>query len=652
METVIHLHDVSKQFGSKILFQDAEAHIGNRSRIALIGPNGAGKSTLIRMILGQESPDAGHVTRAQHLAIGHLAQEIPKFSGRTVLDEVMRLDGRREELLQARQEYETAFSNPAADSTSDPEALDRYGRILEELEGLDEYRLEAKAKEILSGMGFKASDYQRSLTEFSGGWLMRVALSRILLMEPDLLLLDEPTNHLDLESLLWLEDFLGAYRGAILLVSHDSEFLNRLVHEVLEIDQSKLWNYRGNLDSYVEQKKQRLEVLRSRFESQQVRIAEIEDFVSRFGAKATKARQAQSRLKELDKMERIELPDQRSTVRFRFPPAPHSGKEVVTVEGAAVKFGTKTVFEKLDWVIRRGSRVAIVGVNGAGKTTLLKLLAETLEPSEGTFKLGHAVKVGYYAQLQAESLDLNKTVMQELELTAPHLPVSQVRSIAGAFLFSGDAVEKKCAVLSGGEKARVALAKLLLAPSNFLVLDEPTNHLDVESRAVLLEALQGYEGTLCLVSHDRSFVSPLVDTVLEILPSSDPNSGSRVHHLVETYDDYLHRKAKEISLASRNRLSSSGTAPQKASTEAVEAPLQKGPSNNQKLAWGKERDRLEVEIGRMETRQAELHTRMADPATYDDKAILLPLMEEQRKLEHSLGEKMSRWEELCTILGS
>jgi ATP-binding cassette subfamily F protein 3 len=654
---VIHLHSVSKQFGSKILFENAEANIGNRSRIALIGPNGAGKSTLIRMILGHESPDSGQISQAQHLAIGHLAQEIPKFSGRTVLEEVMRLDGRREELLKVRQEYETAFSKSTSQTSSDPEALDRYGRILEELEGLDEYRLESKAKEILTGMGFKITDLDRSLTEFSGGWLMRVALSRILLMNPDLLLLDEPTNHLDLESLLWLEDFLGSHRGAILLVSHDREFLNRLVHEVLEIDQNKLWNYRGNLDSYVEQKKQRLEILKSRFESQQARIAEIESFVSRFGAKATKARQAQSRLKELEKMEKIELPDQRATVRFRFPPAPHSGKEVVTVQGASVKFGTKTVFEKLDWVIRRGSRVAIVGVNGAGKTTLLRLLSQAISPSGGTFKLGHAVQIGYYAQLQAESLDLSKTILEELEMTAPHLPISQVRGIAGAFLFSGDAVEKKCAVLSGGEKARVALAKLLLSPSNFLLLDEPTNHLDVESREVLLEALQDYEGTLCLVSHDRSFVSPLVDTVLEIIPSSDPSAGSRVHHLVESYEDYLRRKSKEVSQVARlsSALGSGGESRRNqdssSKSSSPEQPLSKGPSNNQKQSWIRERERLEAEIGKLEIRQSELHTQMADPTTYENKAVLLELMEEQRSVEKSLGEKMARWEEVCTLLG-
>jgi ATP-binding cassette subfamily F protein 3 len=650
---MLHLHGISKQFGSKVLFEGAEANIGNRSRVALIGPNGAGKSTLIRIILGQESADSGHVSRANHLSIGYLAQEVPKFAGRTVLEEVMRLGGRREELLQAKQEYEEAFANARQDPNEAD--LDRYGRVLEELEHLDEYRLQSRAESILGGMGFRPSDFSRSLTEFSGGWLMRVALSRVLLLDPDLLLLDEPTNHLDLESLLWLEEFLKGYRGALLLVSHDTAFLNRMVTEVLEIDQRKLWTYRGNLDAYALQKEERLTVLRAQAQGQQARMDELENFIRRFGAKATKARQAQSRAKQLEKLEqnRIELPDDRQTVRFRFPPAPHSGREVVTVRKAGLTYGPKTVFRDLDWVIQRGSRVAIVGVNGAGKTTLLKLLAGHLEATSGLVKHGHEVKVGYYAQHQAESLRMDKTIVQELEATAPHLPVSQVRAIAGAFLFSGDAVEKKCGVLSGGEKARVALAKLLLSPANFLVLDEPTNHLDVESRGVLLEALQDFEGTLCLVSHDRDFVSPLVDSVLEILPEP---GGSRAHPLLGTYDDYLRRKIEETQ-ASARRPSAQAAGAARASdaangagSPAASSERPTAPSNNQKRSWEREREKLEQEISKLETRQAELHDLLADPATYGDKAKSMGLAEEQRKVVSDLGEKLARWEQVCTQL--
>jgi ATP-binding cassette subfamily F protein 3 len=436
-----------------------------------------------------------------------------------------------------------------------------------------------------------------------------------------------------------------------------------MVHEVLEIDQRKLWAYRGNLDAYALQKEERLTVLRAQAQGQQARMDELENFIRRFGAKATKARQAQSRAKQLEKLEaeRIELPDDRQTVRFRFPPAPHSGREVVTVRKAGLSYGPKTVFKNLDWVIQRGSRVAIVGVNGAGKTTLLKLLGGELEATAGEVKHGHEVKIGYYAQHQAESLRMDKTIIQELETTAPHMPVAQVRAIAGAFLFSGDAVEKKCGVLSGGEKARVALAKLLLSPANFLVLDEPTNHLDVESRGVLLEALQDFEGTLCLVSHDRDFVSPLVDSVLEIAPSP---SGSTAHALLGSYDDYLRRKIEEAQTSTRRpsaqaassgerRASSSALAgaPGPGATPAAPASDKPAaPSNNQKRAWEREREKLEQDISKLETRQAELHAILADTATYDDKKRSMELAEEQRNLESSLGEKLARWEQVCMQL--
>lgn len=663
---MLHLQGISKQYGSKILFENADGVIDNRSRLALIGPNGAGKSTLVRIVMGFESPDSGMVTRANGLSIGYLAQEVPKFSGRTILEEVMRMDGRREELLEARAELERKFANHGTSDEGLEADLERYGRLAEELDHLDEYRLESRAQEILMGMGFRQTDWHRKLTEFSGGWLMRVALARILLMDPDLLLLDEPTNHLDLESLLWLEEFLKSFRGAMLLISHDTEFLNRIVDQVWEIDQRKVWSYRGNLDAYVVQKEERLTVLRAQYHGQQAKIAELEGFIERFGAKATKARQAQSRQKQLDKMDLIELPDDKQTVRFRFPPAPHSGREVVTLKRAELSYGPKRVFKDLDWIVRRGARIAIVGVNGAGKTTLLKMLAGEIEPTGGDVKLGHLVQVGYYAQHQAESLDLNKTIQQELELTAPDLPISRIRGIAGAFLFQGDAVDKKCRVLSGGEKARVALAKLLLTPSNFLMLDEPTNHLDIESRGVLLEALQDYEGTLCLVSHDRSFMSSLVDTVLEITPEP---GGSRVVQLVEGYEDYLARKTREAAQSMKaGKLKTDDREPAKStpvkapsavssagssSTVPVPAPSVDAAmvSNNKRKAWEKERIQLEADITRHESEKSVLETRLADQATYEDKPLTLRLLEEQRGLEKMLNEKLSRWEELCIVLG-
>ncbi len=656
---MIHIQGISKQYGSNTLFDKADAQLGSRSRMALIGPNGSGKSTLIRILLGQETPDAGSITRAHHLVIGHLAQEIPAFQNQSVLTEVMRMDGRREKLIQAQQELEAEFEK-AGDNEQhyDVLTLERYGTILEELEFLDEYRLESRAKEILLGIGFKTTDFDRSLTTFSGGWLMRVALARILLMNPDLLLLDEPTNHLDLESLLWLEEFLQSFRGAMLLVSHDTAFLNRMIHEVLEIDQKKLWIYRGNLDAYALQKQEKLTLLKAQYQGQQTKIAELEQFIARFGAKASKARQAQSRAKQLEKMERIELQEDRATVRFRFPPTPHSGKEIVTVQNAAVSWEgptgeKKTIFENLNWVLKRGSRVAIVGRNGAGKTTFLKLLSGQLSPHTGQVTLGHQVKVGYYAQFQTESLDLNQTIIETLEKTAPDLPVSQVRAIAGCFLFTGKSVEKKCQVLSGGEKARVVLAQLLLSPANFLILDEPTNHLDVESRGVLLDALKDYQGTLCLVSHDRAFMAPLVDSVLEIQThtSLTARSSSQVVQLLGGYESYLERQLKEISKNSFSPPKQKKPKDPSSPPESPASPSSKRSSESElERDWKREQSRLELEIADLEKTQLKLQTMFADTQLYQNQSEFQKLIQEQRMIEKNLAQKLSRWEELSRLL--
>jgi ATP-binding cassette subfamily F protein 3 len=650
---MIQIQGVQKQYGSRVLFEGADAKIDTRSRIALVGPNGAGKSTLIKMILGQEPPDRGMVTFPKGLAIGYLAQDVPKLPNLTVLGSVVALEGRRKELQDERVRLEGLFANISEPREDD---LDRYGRILEEIESLDEYRLEARAKAVLGGVGFREKDWHRSLTEFSGGWLMRVALAKILVSDPDLLLLDEPTNHLDLESLLWLEDFLRGFRGAILMVSHDTEFLNRVVTSVLEIDQRRLFSYRGNIEAYRQQKAERLKVLRAQAAGQNVRIAEIERFIERFGAKATKARQAQSRMKELERIQatKIELPDEQSTMRIRFPEAPHSGKEVVTLKQAAVSYGEKRVIRPTDWVLPRGARVAIVGINGAGKTTLLRLLSGAQRPTSGDARLGHLVKPGYYAQLQAESLNLQNTILQELESVAPEMPLARVRSIAGAFLFTGDAVEKRCAVLSGGEKARVALAKLLLSPVNFLILDEPTNHLDIESRGVLLDALSEFDGTLILVSHDRSFLTSLIDTVLEMVPSKagDGGEGSELIPFLGSYEDYLARKERELQEGKR-ALSGMDTQKQSGVTGKSAGPVVKeatGASNNQKRSWEKRRIAVEEEIAQLEGRQAEVSEDLSRPETYADKSRSLRLMEEQRGLVSQLEAKMAEWEDLLQKL--
>ena len=645
---MIDVLNISKRYGSKILFDEASARLDLKSRTALVGPNGAGKSTLVKMLLGLEDYDSGQIQRAKQMSLGHLSQDLPRFEAKTVLEETLRLDGRLEKLNLLKNDYEADFQK--RDPTEDE--LAHYGRILSELENLDEYRLEARAKTILDGIGFAGEDIHKPLSALSGGWLMRVALARLLLMDPDLLLLDEPTNHLDLETLLWLENFLLKYQGALLLISHDTAFLNRMVNQVLEIDQRKLWTYTGNLDSYVQQKQIRLEQLQSQYEGQQAKIAEIKEFVARFGAKASKARQAQSRLKQLDRMDIIELAETRAKVRFRFPPTIASGKDVLGLSKVSLSYPGKKIFDSLDLMIPRSKRMAIVGVNGAGKSSLLKILAGAMEPSSGEIKLGHNVKVGYYAQHQVEALDLNKTVLEQLQAVSPESSIAQIRSIAGAFLFSGDSAEKKCKVLSGGEKARVALAGLLLTPINFLLLDEPTNHLDVESRGVLLEALEGFEGTLCLISHDRQFVSPLVDSVLEITPGP---SGSKVEALIYDYEEYLERKMRELE-SKPIAPSSQQSSPQKKSTvsiAAVESPVARPKASpNQLRSWQRDREKVEQDISQLETRQAELSSLLADPATYADNSKFFPLMEEQTLIQQKLEEKMAKWESLVAQIES
>jgi ATP-binding cassette subfamily F protein 3 len=659
---MLQIQGVSKSFGSKVLFEGVRANLDARSRIALVGPNGSGKSTLIKMILGGEHPDQGAIVLHPHVRVGHLAQELPKFEDRTILEEVMSLGGRRGEIL-ARKEYlekemQTLDPGPGQDSV-----LMAYSKVLEELDSFDEFRLPSRAERILEGVGFRNRDFGRKLSEFSGGWLMRVALARVLLLNPDLLILDEPTNHLDLESLLWLEEFLKSYPGAILMVSHDRVFLNKLVNGVWEIDQRRIETYTGDLDAFVIQKEERLKVLEARAQGQEAKAAELRAFIERFGAKASKARQAQSRMKQLEKLkslEKIELPQASSSIGFRFPPCPKSGSVVATIKSLEVKVGSgtpdeKRLFSGFDWIVKRGTRTAIVGVNGAGKTTLLRTLAQTFGSGtgqvSGEFRLGHEVRIGYYSQLQAETLDLESTILEELEATAPTLEISRIRGVAGAFLFRGDEVEKKIKVLSGGEKARVALAKLLLTPNNFLLLDEPTNHLDADSREVLLSALQDYDGTLCVVSHDREFVGPLADQLLEI-------ENQTVIPLVISYEEYLEKKTRETRerMKQSSRGGTGGTGTLAAATRSLgpeEAPAEsKGPriSNNQRRAWEREFQQLESSITDLEAKIHELNDLIASGDFEKDPAKIRAWIEEQSGLQVELDSKMARWEELGGLL--
>ena len=631
--SMLEIRRLGKHYGPKTLFENVDLNLSDRQRVALLGSNGTGKSTLIRMILGQEHPDQGEIRLRKHLRIGHLAQELHPSSGRTLRDEVMRLDGRREEILLAKKDCEEQMTH-----RQDESLLKEYARILEEYDRLDEYRLPARAERILEGMGFKNTDFDRPLSEFSGGWLMRAALARILLLGPDLLILDEPTNHLDLESLLWLEEFLQDYPGCILLVSHDRAFLNRLVGSVWEIDHQEIRAYAGNLDDFLVQKEERLRMLEAQRAGQDARIAELRSFVERFGAKATKARQAQSRMKQIEKLEanRIEIAGPEREVGFGFPPCSQSGREVLFLKEAGIEFPGRKLFSGLDWIIQRGSRTAIVGANGAGKTTLLRSLAGKLPITSGSLRLGHGVQVGFYSQLQAETLDFRKTILEELEDAAPQLELSRIRGIAGAFLFTGEDIHKPIRVLSGGEKARVALARLLLTPHNFLILDEPTNHLDATSREVLLDALLEYEGTLCVVSHDREFVGPLADRLLEM-------TGSEAVPLVMNYEEYVKKKTGEA----RERVRPPSNAP-KAEPKKESKSLR--PSNNQIISWKKEIGERERRIETLEARLNEINDLLANGELHADPSGLKSLIEEQTQAQTELDECMLRWEELGTLL--
>ncbi|PJG52507.1 glycosyl transferase family 1 [Bradyrhizobium forestalis] len=534
---MIRLDNVSKQAGHQILFIEASAALNKGEKIGLVGPNGAGKTTLFRMIAGEELPDEGQVSTDRGITIGYFNQDVGEMSGHSAVAEVMNGAGPVSEVAAELRELEADMADPDKADQMD-EIIARYGEVQHRFEELDGYALDGRAREALAGLGFSQEMMDGDVGKLSGGWKMRVALARILLMRPDVMLLDEPSNHLDLESLIWLEKFLHDYEGTLLMTSHDREFINRVISKVVEIDSGSLTTYTGNYEFYEQQRAQNEKQQQAQFERQQAMLAKEIKFIERFKARASHAAQVQSRVKKLDKIERVEPPRRRQSVVFDFPPAPRSGEDVVALKNVHKGYGSKRIYDGLDFMIRRRERWCVMGINGAGKSTLLKLVAGASEPDEGTVALGGSVKMGYFAQHAMDLLDGERTVFQSLEDAFPTAGQGSLRALAGCFGFSGDDVEKRCRVLSGGEKARLVMAKMLFDPPNFLVLDEPTNHLDLATKEMLITALSDFEGTMLFVSHDRHFLSVLSNRVLELTPEG-------IHQYGGGYTKYVARTGQE-----------------------------------------------------------------------------------------------------------
>ena len=512
---MIRIDGISKRHGRQILFLEGSAALNRGEQVGLVGPNGAGKTTLFRLITREEEPDDGQITVERGVTIGYFSQDVGEMKGMSVVEAALDGAGPASDALRSLHALERRLGDPAHADEMDA-LVEQYGEVQARFDALGGYGLDARVREVLAGLGFTPGEMDGDVGALSGGWKMRVGLARILVMQPDALLLDEPTNHLDLESILWLEGWLRAFPGALLMTSHDREFLNRMASKILEIDRGELISYAGNYDFYERQRALAEREQAAQYARQQAMLAKEEAFIARFKARASHAAQVQSRVKKLDKIEKVEPPKQRETLEFEFRPAPRSGDDVARLAGVHKKYGDRVVFAGLDLLIRRRERWCVMGANGAGKSTLLKLVAGALAPDDGVVTLGAAVKLGYFAQHSMEVLDADSTVWETLVAAFPHASIGSLRTLAGAFGFSGDEVEKRCRLLSGGEKVRLVLARMLYDPPNFLVLDEPTNHLDLATREMLVGALADFEGTLLLVSHDRRFLAALTNRVLEL----------------------------------------------------------------------------------------------------------------------------------------
>lgn len=539
---MIHLSNISKQHGNKILYRNGSFQINAGEKIGLVGPNGAGKTTIFRILTGEEGVDGGTVSKSDRTVIGYFSQNIEDMRGRTAIEEVKSAVGNIGDMQARMQEYEGKLADPDLDPDEMMKILETYGELQGEFERLGGYDLESRAAEILTGLGIGPEDYHRPTESFSGGWKMRIALAKILALNPEVLLMDEPTNHLDVESIVWLEEWLVNFKGAILMTSHDRDFMNRLVTKIVEIANKTITVYGGNYDFYERESSIRKEQLMAAAKRQDDMLAKEEEFIARFAARASHAAQVQSRVKKLEKIDRIEIPPEELDIKFEWPVPPRGGDEVVKFENLGKTWKTadgkeKNVFSGANALVKRLDRIAVVGVNGAGKSTLLKIIAGETEPTAGKVTLGASINLGYFSQNSLDVLDPKMTILDEVHSRMPNAGLGTVRTLLGAFKFSGEDAEKKISILSGGEKSRVVLATILAQPVNFLILDEPTNHLDIRSRELLLDAIKNFPGTVMLVSHDRHFLREVTTRVFEV----------DKHHL-RIYDgdyEYYHQKKQQ-----------------------------------------------------------------------------------------------------------
>jgi ATP-binding cassette, subfamily F, member 3 len=639
---MIQLSSAGKHFGAKTLFEDLNWVVGPRERVGLVGGNGTGKSTLLKILAGMETLDEGSRSAGKDISTGYLPQDGLSLSGRTLLQECLSVFGH---LLDIEKEMEAlthkmAELDPYGDEYQ--KVADRYHRIETEFQRSDGYSLEAQAGAVLNGLGFSRDDVSRPIEEFSGGWQMRVGLAKLLLQKPNLLLLDEPTNHLDLEARNWLEQYLNDYPFAFVLVSHDRYFLDVTVNRILEIWNRRTYFYTGNYDRYLQQKAERRAQLEANQRNQQEHIHHLEAFINRFRYQATKARQVQSRIKELEKIERIELPDEERAIHFSFPQPRPSGRMVAELKNVAKSYGEKKVFEGVNFVLTRGDRVGLVGVNGAGKSTLIKLLSGAEPVTKGELRLGHNVELDYFAQDQYKVLDPDARLIDDLTSFAPTAVSSQtqLRTLLGSFLFSDDDVFKRIGVLSGGERNRYALARMLLRPANFLLLDEPTNHLDLQAKDVLLEALRKFTGTIVFVSHDRYFIDKLATRIFEI-------EGGKLEDYSGNYEEYLWQKQRRAA-GELGATENPGVAvPSSAERQRDDRKRGKGPNPISIRKMEKQRDELEEQISRCEAEVTSLELELGQFKSADESIRVAALIEEHRA---RLKEMTGRWEQLVVAL--